>query len=319
MDSPSQQNLPEQPAQTIGNLLSNVKIKERFNELLGKNASGFITSILQVVNNNNLLKNADPQTIITAAATAAVLKLPIDPNLGFAYIVPYNKNVQVDGQWTKVQQAQFQIGWKGFVQLAQRTAQYKNINVIPVYDNQFKSFNQLTEELDADLTIEGIGESVGYVGYFRTLSGFEKTVYWSRAKVTEHAKKFSKTFAKTNSAWKTNFDGMACKTIVKNMLSKWGILSIELNLAIQADQSVQSEEGKFLYPDNENIPTLTAKEMDDAKEKARILEFISGCVSIEQLTQVYHDAYDNDCVEAYEAKYNSLSPDSKNINQPKNK
>lgn len=227
---------------TTKSLFQQSDVQKRFEQLLGKKAQGFISSVLQVVNGNNILSKANPTTVLNAAATAAALDLPINPNLGFAWIVPYKGN------------AQFQMGWKGYVQLALRTGQYERINVTEVHENQFKSFNALTEELDADFSVHGSGDVVGYVAYFKLINGFEKTEYWSKEKVMDHAKRFSQSYTSSSSPWKdkTLFDAMAKKTVLKNMISKWGIMSIELQTATIADQSVQEQEGDYHYPDNPN-------------------------------------------------------------------
>lgn len=201
-------------------------VKKKFEELLGKKSTGFITSVMQVVNGNNYLQKASPESIFNAAAMAATLDLPINNNLGLAWIVPYG------------QSAQFQMGWKGFVQLAQRTGQYKSINVTDVYENQFKTYNRLTEELDADFTQVGTGAVVGYVAYFKLLNGFEKTSFWTIEEVKRHGVKFSKTFNQKGGVWESNFDAMAKKTVLKNTLSKWGLLSIEMQQAVIADQAI---------------------------------------------------------------------------------
>jgi recombination protein RecT len=179
-------------------------------------------------------------TVYAAASIAATLDLPINQNLGFAWIVPYNG------------QAQFQMGYKGYIQLALRTGQYMRLNVIPVYQNQFISWNELTEELQANFNNIGAGNVVGYCCYFKLINGFEKTSFWSLQKVTEHGKRFSKTF--NNGPWKTDFDSMAMKTVLKNTISKWGILSIEMQRAVIVDQGViNDEEGwDVSYPDNED-------------------------------------------------------------------
>ena len=152
-------------------MLRDVNITKRFEEILGENAAGFVTSILQVVNGNKQLQEADPATIINAAATAASMKLPIIPALGQSYIVPYGKV------------AQFQIGWKGLVQLALRTKQYARIINEVVYVNQFKSWNAFTEHLEVDTTVKGEGEVHGFLAFFMTVNGFQKTVYWTKAEV----------------------------------------------------------------------------------------------------------------------------------------
>lgn len=214
-------------------------VQKKFQELLGKKSTGFITSVMQCVNSNPLLLNATPESVYNSAAMAATLDLPINNNLGFAWIVPYNERFQDGaGQWQTKSVAQFQMGWKGFVQLANRTGQYKAINVIEVYENQFKSFNRLTEELNADFTKVGSGELVGVVAYFKLINGFQKTSFWSVEEINAHGAKFSKTFSHKNSVWKTNFIAMAKKTVLKNTLSKWGILSIEMQNAVITDQAV---------------------------------------------------------------------------------
>ena len=247
-------------------LLQSDLFLKKLEDVMGKKADGFVSSVLQVVGNNKLLASADPKTVMNAAMMAATLNLPINNNLGFAWIVPYGG------------QAQFQLGWKGFVQLAQRTGQYKRINVQPVYENQFTSYNKLYEELDADFNIVGEGKVVGYVAYFKLINGFEKLNYWSLEEVQAHAKRYSQTYGKKSrsgklfhSPWndKDQFDSMAMKTVLKNTLNKWGILSIEMEKAMLGDQSVQVEEDSFTYPDNEPTTAYNDEEQRvvDAMQK----------------------------------------------------
>lgn len=260
---------------TVKSLFSQVNVKKRFEELLGQKAPGFISSILQIVGNNNLLSKADPGTVLNAAATAASLDLPINQNLGFAWIVPYKG------------QAQFQMGAKGYVQLALRTGQYQRINVACVYENQFKSFNALSEQLDADFNTIGEGKIVGYAAYFKLNNGFEKLVYWSTEKVLAHAKKYSKSFNSSHSPWqdKDQFDAMAKKTVLKNMISRWGIMSIEIQTAIVADQAVQIEEGQYEYIDNDNRDdngnTITGSKNSD------LVALIQNAKSNEELLMIH--------------------------------
>lgn len=230
-------------------------VKKKFEELLGKKSVGFITSVMQVVNGNNLLQKASPESIYNASAMAATLDLPINNNLGFAWIVAYSGV------------AQFQMGWKGFVQLALRTGQYKAINVIEVYESQFKSYDRLTEEFNADFKQLGTGKVVGYAAYFRLLNGFEKTSFWSTEDVKQHAKKHSKTFTQTGGVWNSDFDAMAKKTVLKNTLAKWGILSVDMQQALISDQAVikNIETMEVSYVDNEtqDIPTVEVEEIKD--------------------------------------------------------
>lgn len=270
---------------TTKDLFGQKSIQQRFEALLGKKSQGFISSVLQIVNSNNSLQNANPQTVLNAAATAASLDLPINQNLGFAWIVPYKG------------QAQFQMGWKGYVQLALRTGQYKRINVTEVYENQFKSYNALTETLDADFNEEGSGDIVGYAAYLKLVNGFEKTVYWSRNKVIAHAKKYSQTYGKKNSRgglihspWndEDQFNSMCLKTVLKNTISKWGIMSIEMQTAHLSDQSVQENEGHYNYPDNQTTIDIEAENLEE--EKNRLVHFIATTETIEELEEVRSDA-----------------------------
>ena len=270
---------------TTKSLFAKQSVQDRFEKLLGNKAQGFISSVLQIVNGNTLLQNASPETVLNAAATAAVLNLEINPNLGLAWIVPYKGR------------AQFQMGWKGFVQLALRTSQYKNINVIEIYENQFKSFNALTECLDADFSVEGSGKVVGVASYLKLVSGFEKTVYWSMEKVKAHATKYSKTYGKVNksgqlihSPWndEDQFISMCLKTVLKSTISKWGIMSIEMQTAQLADQSVQAEQGKYDYIDNnQTIDVDQVSEMEE-KEIKLIKGKIAACVKLEDLNDLYN-------------------------------
>lgn len=273
-----------QQALTLKKYFDSEEVKSKFTAMLGKKAQGFITSVLQAAANNDKLKKADAMSIYNAACTAAAMDLPINNNLGFAFIVPYNTRVTIDGrdQWVVV--AQFQMGYKGFVQLAMRTAQYKKINVIEVYSNQFKHWDALEEELDADFSKEGEGEIVGYCAYFRLLNGFEKVVYWSVEKIRKHAQEYSKSKNDKGDLikmWKDNFDAMAKKTVLKLMLSKWGVLSVEMQMAIRVDQGVLADDQGTLveYPDNpKNDPH------DHERERAEIL--IAEAVTVAKLEAI---------------------------------
>lgn len=201
-------------------------IKNRFNEMLGKRAAGFMSSIITVQNSNPQLKECEPMSIIGAAAVAATLDLPINKNLGFAHIVPYGKV------------AQFQMGYKGFIQLAMRTGQYQTINACPIYDGEFISENRLTGEIVFDFNAKKSDTIIGFAAYFKMINGFEKTIYWTKEKITNHAKKYSKSFNNSSSRWQQDFNVMALKTVIKSLISKWGILSIDMQTAIVTDQAV---------------------------------------------------------------------------------
>ncbi len=272
-------------------LVASDLVSTKIQELLGDNKAAFVTSLMQCVSSNNMLKQADPVTVINAAMTAASIGLPINNNLGHAYIVPYNNNVKLpDGQWVKKTEAQFQIGYKGVIQLALRTNQYHKINAVPVYENQFTSWNSLREQLIADFEIEGKGEPVGYVSYFRLLSGFEKVLYWPKSKVEVHGQKYSKSYSNTKGRWKLDFDGMALKTVLKASLSKYGPLSVEMQKALEYDQSVQRNFGEPEYIDNPlRMIDGNGNTIPDVSN-TKILEMINNATSNEELDMLL-DSY----------------------------
>lgn len=201
-------------------------VKAKFQEVLKGKENEFVASLLSVVTNNNLLVKASNESIMTAAMKAAVLNLPIEPSLGQAYIVPYGR------------EAQFQLGYKGLIQLAQRSGKYKSINSGVVYKAQFISYNPLFEELEIDFT-QPQDEVIGYFAAFKLLNGFEKVTYWTKEQAYAHGKRFSKSF--NNGPWKSDFDAMAQKTLLKQIISKYGPLSIEMEQAIVADNETENE------------------------------------------------------------------------------
>lgn len=226
-------------------------VKKRFEDMLGKKAAGFMSSILSLATSKKEFLNVNPRTVLSSAAIAASLDLPINPNLGFAYVIPYGD------------QAQFQIGYKGIIQLALRTGQYKRINCIPIYESQFEAWNALTEELKADFSVEGQGKVIGFVFYFKLVNGFEKTVYRTKNELLTHGQRYSKAFK--SGPWQTNQDDMCMKTLIKGTLSKYGILSIEMQKAIETDQAVIKEDGTADYVDA-NIEETQALPGPESKE-----------------------------------------------------
>ena len=229
---------------SIKSLLNSQTVQQKFIKMLGKNAASFTASVLQVVNSNDMLKNADPQTVFSAAMMAATLNLPINNNLGFAYIVPFKNNK------ANRTEAQFQLGYKGFIQLAQRTGQFKRINACAIYshDTEQDVYSRLTSLLPRPPS----GQATGYIAYFQLLNGYEAHLSMSIDELNAHANKYSQSAKKGFGVWKDNFDAMAQKTVIKLLLSKQAPLSIDMQLAtaIQADQSVIIN-GEYRYTDNE--------------------------------------------------------------------
>lgn len=241
-------------APSIKQLLDMDVYKKRINEIMGKKAASFMASIVNVSNLPGL-KDAEPNSIISSSIVAATLDLPIDQNLGFAYIVPYNTK---DGD-NFIKKAQFQMGYKGYIQLAMRTGQYKTINAIEVYKGEISRVNRLTGEIEFNTDESLIDRDIvtGYIAYYKLLNGFEKMIYMSREEMEKHAKKYSQSYSSkkqwvvNSSLWSTDFDGMAIKTVIKRLLSKYGILSIEMQNAITNDQAVMNNEGSPQYVDNQ--------------------------------------------------------------------
>lgn len=222
--------------ETVKSLIESANIKGRFQEMLGKRAPQFISSVISLVNSDTMLAKASPHSVIFSAAMAATLDLPVNKNLGFAFIIGYNTK-QPDGSYQV--EAQFQMGYKGYIQLALRSGQYRHINVAEVYEGQVKSFNRVTEAIEFDWTAPDTGNVMGYVAYFELINGFEKTVYWPKATVEAHKIRYVK--AKSFSPWITDYDKMAKKTVLKNTIATWGILSVDMQRALVADEGTPTD------------------------------------------------------------------------------
>lgn len=253
---------------TLESLLKSVSVRQRFDDMLGKKAAGFVSSILSVSNQNKMLKTADPITVISAAAVAASVDLPINPSLGYAHIVPYRDNK------TGKTVAQFQMGWRGYVQLAQRTGVYKTMNAGLIYEGQIKSNDLLTGEIVLDEAGKVSDKVIGYFAHFELLNGFKKTVFVSADAAEKHGKRYSKSYA--TGQWAKDFDAMAIKTAIKQLLGKWAPLSIDYQMqkALQMDAAVVKDDGTPEYPDNpahetvdaETVNTATGETQDEIQE-----------------------------------------------------
>lgn len=223
--------------------LNNDTVKAKIVEKLGdKNANGLTSALVSIYNNNRLLQDCEPRSILGAAMLAATNGLSIAPQLGQAYIVPFRGT------------ATFQIGSKGLVQLAHRTGKYVALHAGKVYEGELRGFNPLTgEPIPGERVPDAV--VVGYVAYMRLVNGFEKTLYMSLDEIEAHAEKYSVSYAydkrngKQSSPWTTNFDAMARKTVLKRLLNTWGVLSTEMATVIQGDQSVV-DKNSFTYVDN---------------------------------------------------------------------
>lgn len=248
-------------ATTIKSFFDKPAVKAKLTELLNKNAASFTTSVLQIVNSNTMLAKADPMSIFNAACMAATLNLPINNNLGFAYIVPFNNRKQ------KTVEAQFQIGYKGFIQLAQRSGQFERLVSIPVYEKQLVKKDLISGFVfDWNSEPDEKESPIGYYAYFKLINGFSAELYMSKADIDKHALRYSQSFKQGYGVWADNYEVMALKTVTKLLLSKQAPLSIEMQKAVMSDQSVIKDitNDNYDYIDNEpEQPAITLIQVDD--------------------------------------------------------
>lgn len=219
----------QQKPQTLQQLMNSGAVMKKLNDVLGseKKAASFISSVISVANGNSQLRNANPMTILGSAMVAATLDLPVVPTLGLAYIVPYKG------------QAQFQLGFKGLIELAERSGQFKNIIDEVVYEGQLVKKNKFTGEYEFDEDAKKSDKVIGYMARMDLITGFSKTIYWTKEEVEAHAKKFSQAFRSGyTSPWKSDFDAMARKTVLKALFAKYAPKSVAIQQAIKFDQSV---------------------------------------------------------------------------------
>jgi recombination protein RecT len=282
---------------TTKTLFEREDVKSKLKEMLGKRATSFITSVLQIAAQNQLLAQADPLSIYQAAAVAATLDLPLNQNLGFAYIVPYNQSYKDEsGKWQKKQVAQFQMGYKGFIQLAQRSGQFKSIYASPIYEGQIISDNPL-DGFEFDFTKKS-DVVIGYAAKFKLLNGFEATWYMNINQLKKHGGKYSKTFTNDKGLWNTDFEGMAIKTVLKLLLSKFAPLSVEMQKAVISDQSIIHD------ADSEDVTYIDNHHQVD-KEGERVQLMIQDAQSVDDLVKVKEFVRPEQS-EQYEIKFSEL-------------
>lgn len=217
------------PITRLKSILYADSVQEQFKSVLNENAGAFVASIIDLYNTDKTLQMCDPKAVVMEALKAASLKLPINKQLGFAYIIPYKDGKT--GQYIPT----FQLGYKGYIQLAMRTGAYKYINADVVYEGELIKHDKLTGEIVIDPEKRVSDKKIGYFAYIETLNGFRKTLYMSIEEVTKHAQRYSKSYGSKNSVWATDFDAMALKTVLRLLLSKYGIMSIEMQTAIAED------------------------------------------------------------------------------------
>jgi recombination protein RecT len=287
------------PVDLLKSMLNADSVQEQFKNALGKNASTFVASVIDLYNGDSNLQQCQPKQVVMEALKAAVLHLPINKALGYAFIIPFknSKKIQdcdekgqpkIDSQgkpiekWVKVYEPVFQMGYKGYIQLAMRTGQYRTINADVVYEGELRKVNKLTGEIafDGEKTSDKV---VGYFCYFELMNGFSKTLYMTVDQMANHAKRYSKAIASDKDVtvdkllnlsnlpvapdskvvgWMGNFHGMAIKTVIRNLLGKYGFLSVEMEKAITNDY-----EGEDGTTQRDNITQDFAnKQMIDAED-----------------------------------------------------
>lgn len=247
-------NIPAQktPAQMMSGIVNSTATKKLLENTLKENAGTFAASIIDLYNTDTYLQKCDPKQVFGECLKAASLDLPINKHLGFAYIVPY-KGVP-----------QFQIGYKGMIQLVMRTGAYKYINAGPVYEGEYLGEDKLTGDID----LGGAKTSdtvVGYFAYIETSNGFSKAMYWTKEKVISHAKRFSKSYNAGSAIWKDHFDEMAQKTVLRNLLSKWGFMTVKMASALNSDTDERTDT-------NDATPEPIAVEYEVSAETGEVNE-----------------------------------------------
>lgn len=254
-----QPQLPSRP-QNINDLMRSPGVAAKIKDVLGneKVAAGFISSVISITNGNKLLRNADPMTVVGAAMVAATLQLPVVPTIGLAYIVPYKG------------QAQFQIGYKGLIELAERSGQFKNIIDEVVYEGQLVSKNKFTGEYIFDEDGKKSDKVIGYMARFDLINGFSKTIFRTLDEVQAHASKFSQAYRNGYECpWKSDFDAMARKTVLKALFSKYAPKSIQMQNAIAFDQaSVKANDDVTTSAEPINIDAFEVEYIDNPSEAA---------------------------------------------------
>ena len=245
-------------------------VKNQINNVVGgKNGTRFISSVVSAVNANPALQECTNQSILSGALLGESLNLSPSPQLGQYYLVPFNDK-------NKGKVAQFQLGYKGYIQLAIRSGQYKKLNVLAIKEGELIRFDPLNEEIEVRLIEDEEAReqaaTIGYYAMFEYTNGFRKALYWSKKKMEAHALKYSKGYQakKGYTFWEKDFDGMAYKTMLRQLISKWGIMSIDMQSAIDADMAVINEDGTKEYVDNEpdiiDMPERPQAEITESSE-----------------------------------------------------
>lgn len=235
--------------------LTNDAVKQQINSVIGgKDGTRFISSIVSAVNTNPALQECTNQSILSGALLGESLKLSPSQQLGQYYLVPFNDNKN------RCKVAQFQMGYKGYIQLAIRSGQYKKLNVLAIKEGELEYFDPLNEEIKINLMVDSWdqreeAETIGYYAMFELVNGFRKAIYWSKKQMEAHALKYSKGYKakKGYTFWEKDFDAMAYKTMLRQLISKWGVMSIDLQKAFEGDMGVIGDDGTPNYVETDDV------------------------------------------------------------------
>jgi recombination protein RecT len=244
---------------TLKSAIGEDYVQNQLQVALAENTGSFTASLIDLFTSDKYLQECEPKQVILQAMKAAMLKLPINKSLGYGYIIAYNKVPE------------FQLGYKGLIQLALRTGQYKTINCDVVYKGELKTVNKLTGEID--ITGTAVDDTVvGYFAYFELKTGFSKMLYMTKEKVEKHAAKYSKSYTQANGAWKKEFDAMAKKTVLRNLLSHYGQMSVEVATALDKDDVADRVQDEISANGNskpmhfDNIPEAEMVSQDNSQQ-----------------------------------------------------
>lgn len=261
-----------QKKQGINTFLQTEAVKSNIISVIGeKESQRFISSVVSAVQTNPALAECTNTSILSAALLGHSLKLPQSPQLQMFYLVPYNNKKKVKDSngkevETTVKEAVFQLSYRGYLQLAMRSGQYHKINACEIREGELKSYNPITEEYVfspiTDFTKRKELPVVGYYASFEMNNGYRKELYWSKEQMEEHAKRYSQSYRKgwSSSFWTSDFDAMALKTMLRQLISKWGMMSVDMETAYQHDMAVEDENGNLVYTDN--VPDEPEKAVD---------------------------------------------------------
>lgn len=271
----------------ITTYLTNDSVKQQINSIIGQSSGKFITSIISAVNANPALQECTNGSILSAALLGESLKLSPSPQLQNFYLVPYKDK-------EKGMVAQFQLGYRGYVQLATRSGVYRKLNVLPIKKGELVKFDALNEEIEVNLIQDEEerekAETIGFYAMLEYLNGFRKAIYWSKAKMLSHADRYSKAFSKDtyqkiqegkipanemwkySSPWYSSFDDMGCKTMLRQLISRWGLMSVEMEKAYTSDMATINEDLSPTYVDTDEVPVEQPKMPDKPVESEKPTE-----------------------------------------------